>query len=151
LIDATYLGFYVDGELLAFVGNDGAIVTPIMVLEVATGESFTVAVDDLTVWTLTISDMFQLSPTFGPTPLAPTNTPQPCSVTPLSEPVNIRSTPNTDAFVQGSLAMTQNAFVDGQARDESFVTWWHLANGGWVRSDLVRESGICYSLPQMSS
>jgi WD40 repeat protein len=39
------------------------------------------------------------------------------------------------------------AEADGQ-RAVNGVTWWHLREGAWVRSDLVEEDAQCASLPQ---
>ncbi len=59
---------------------------------------------------------------------------------------NVRSTPGTDASVLSSLAAGAESGVSGQSEGGEFV-WWQLADGGWIRSDLVEESGSCEGVP----
>jgi hypothetical protein len=59
---------------------------------------------------------------------------------------NVRTTPSTDSSVLNTLAAGATAGVVGQSTGGDFV-WWQLADGGWIRSDLVEESGACEGLP----
>jgi hypothetical protein len=59
---------------------------------------------------------------------------------------NVRSTPSTGATVLTSLSAGAESGVSGQTEGGDFV-WWQLADGGWIRSDLVEESGGCEGVP----
>jgi hypothetical protein len=59
--------------------------------------------------------------------------------------VNQRSGPGTSFGVSGTL--TGAAQADGQATGSDGIVWWRLSSGGWVRSDVVAESGDCAALP----
>lgn len=63
---------------------------------------------------------------------------------------NVRNTPNTDAVVLRTLPAGVQAGVSGQTEAGDFV-WWQLAEGGWIRSDLVEESGGCEGVPLAES
>lgn len=70
-----------------------------------------------------------------------------CTVTPAgSSGVNIRSEATTDSASIGSLAVGVTAAVDGQAALGN-NTWFHLADGGWVRGDVVTTAGDCANVP----
>jgi hypothetical protein len=59
---------------------------------------------------------------------------------------NVRSTPDTGSTVRRSLPAGSQSGVVGQSEGGDFV-WWQLADGGWIRSDLVDESGSCEGVP----
>ena len=62
--------------------------------------------------------------------------------------VNVRSGPGTGFEALRALDADVTVQVDGWAQDSERFTWWHLVDGGWVRSDLF--DGIpdpCYDLP----
>ncbi len=94
-------------------------------------------------------------PTSTPIPMpTPTQTPEggAAGATPLAGPlfavrltqgvVNIRSEASTSSAVAGSLACGGAvAALDAQLVDADGYTWYHLAAGGWVRSDVVRTFG----------
>ncbi len=59
---------------------------------------------------------------------------------------NIRSTPDTASTVLRSMPAGGQSGVVGQSTGGDFV-WWQLADDGWIRSDLVEESGACEGVP----
>ncbi|MEO8392300.1 MAG: ferritin-like domain-containing protein [Chloroflexota bacterium] len=59
-------------------------------------------------------------------------------VTAFGSAVNIREEPNTSAAIVGSIPANGSVAIDGQ-RSSGGVIWWHVAAGGWVRSDTVSE------------
>jgi hypothetical protein len=70
-----------------------------------------------------------------------------CVVSNASRAVNQRSGPGTGFDVAGSLEAGVSESADGQASGADGFVWWRLASGGWVRNDVVDESGNCDSLP----
>ena len=48
----------------------------------------------------------------------------------------------------GKLDAGKPSDVTGQAADDTGFVWWKLADGGWVRSDVVQEAGDCESVPE---
>ncbi|MBA3874638.1 MAG: hypothetical protein H0X30_36375 [Anaerolineae bacterium] len=73
-----------------------------------------------------------------------------CSIT-SSANINQRSGPGTNFALAGSLSGGSSTSADGQAQGTDSFTWYHLINGGWVRSDLVITTGDCENLPIMSA
>ena len=69
-----------------------------------------------------------------------------CRVTPTQGAVRMRSLPNTDSENQGQLQPNEEAFVVGQFQPTGDFIWWQLANGYWVRSDVVSELGDCTNI-----
>ncbi|MBN1679772.1 MAG: hypothetical protein JW966_05735 [Anaerolineae bacterium] len=61
--------------------------------------------------------------------------------------VNLRSGPSLDYGTTGSLSVGQTIAVTGQYYGADAMTWWLLANGLWVRSDIVTVSGACDGVP----
>jgi hypothetical protein len=61
--------------------------------------------------------------------------------------VNLRSGPGTEYARAATLAAGQGVQPVGQAASTDGQTWWQLADGNWVRSDVVSASGDCASLP----
>ncbi len=59
-------------------------------------------------------------------------------VTAFGSAVNIREEPSTSAGIVGSIPANGSVSIDGQ-RSSGGVIWWHVASGGWVRSDTVSE------------
>jgi hypothetical protein len=72
-----------------------------------------------------------------------------CLVTPIDSNVNVRSGPGTEFEVEGTLEVGEEVVADGQAVGALGAVWWHLEDGGWVRYDLVDETGPCDDLPQV--
>ncbi|MBC7814460.1 MAG: ferritin-like domain-containing protein [Burkholderiales bacterium] len=77
----------------------------------------------------------------------------PCTITPSGNfNVNIRSTPSLGTNIAGTLLPGNSLDVDGQTTDSNSFVWWHLTNGsGWIRSDVVTETGDCGTTPTMSA
>jgi hypothetical protein len=70
-----------------------------------------------------------------------------CAVTVIGPSnANVRETPDTNSLVLASLPAGSQAGVVGQSAGGTFV-WWQLADGGWIRSDLVDESAGCEGVP----
>lgn len=61
--------------------------------------------------------------------------------------VNLRSGPGTNFDLAGTLAAGESVVATGQANGADGFVWWKLANGAWVRSDLVTITGDCELLP----
>lgn len=72
-----------------------------------------------------------------------------CTVTPAGGgAVNIRSGSSTSFSALGSLAPGESADVVGRTdAGGNGLFWWSLANGGWVRSDVVTASDGCDAVP----
>jgi len=63
--------------------------------------------------------------------------------------VNIRSGPRTTFPVVGTLSPTDTRDVMGQTVDIDGFTWFQVSDG-WVRSDVVRSTGDCMSVPMVN-
>jgi rubrerythrin len=72
-----------------------------------------------------------------------------CTVTAFNQAVNIRADASTGATVQGTLAAGSSSVVVGQRAGANGSVWWQLQDGGFVRSDTVRETMACSSLPSV--
>jgi hypothetical protein len=74
-----------------------------------------------------------------------------CTLTADAQSVNLRGGPGVDYAVVGSLAGGATVEAVGQATGATGQVWWSLADGSWVRSDIVSESSdACNSLPQVA-
>ena len=70
-----------------------------------------------------------------------------CTVTPRgSFNVNIRANATINSDVQSLLAFNESVDVDAQTIGPDGFTWWRVASGGWVRSDVVSTMGECGTL-----
>lgn len=74
-----------------------------------------------------------------------------CTVSASGQSVNKRSSNSTNASVVGALSAGESADVIGQAASASGATWWALADGSWVREDVVTENGDCSSVPTVDA
>ena len=63
--------------------------------------------------------------------------------------VNKRSGPGLTYQRSGQMLLDEVAVGIGQAFDAGGVVWWQLADGTWVRSDLVAETDGCEDLPSI--
>ncbi|MEP7294052.1 MAG: hypothetical protein ABI835_19855, partial [Chloroflexota bacterium] len=63
--------------------------------------------------------------------------------------INQRAEPNQNSAMVGRMAGTGSFTVDAQALDAGGGRWWRLAEGIWVRSSVVDETGDCESVPVM--
>lgn len=61
---------------------------------------------------------------------------------------NLRSGPGTDFNRINTLTAGVPADVIGQTIGLDNLRWWKLADGGWVREDVVTEVGNCDAVPQ---
>ncbi len=73
-----------------------------------------------------------------------------CAVS-AAQNVNLRTGPNTTFAAAGTLTAGQSADVAGQAQGSDGYSWWNLADGTWVRSDIVTTSGDCGSVPSVAA
>ena len=73
-----------------------------------------------------------------------------CTVTPKSS-ANLRSGPGTSFPLHGSLPFGQAATATGQTQGADGFNWFQLADGSFVRSDIVNTSGDCSALPAAQS
>ncbi len=64
--------------------------------------------------------------------------------------VNLREGPGTDFGQVGTMSAGDAVPGTGQATDAAGYVWWQLDEAVWVRSDVVRASDSCSSLPEMS-
>lgn len=64
--------------------------------------------------------------------------------------VNLRSGPGTTFDRAGALSAGQTIEVDGQTQGADGMTWYRLASGEWVRSDVVGAPAACANVPAVS-
>ncbi len=62
---------------------------------------------------------------------------------------NVRSTPDTNAEVTGSLTMDTPVEVTGQTMGADGMTWYQVSNG-WVRADAITVTGDCTVVPMVT-
>ncbi len=72
-----------------------------------------------------------------------------CLIT-TTNTVNLRTGPGTVYTRSDGLAAGQTATLAGQAIGSDGFTWWKLADGAWVRSDVVEATAGCAVLPVVS-
>lgn len=60
--------------------------------------------------------------------------------------VNIRADATINSAVLSLLAFNDSVDVDAQTVGPDGFTWWRVASGGWVRSDVVSTMGDCGTL-----
>jgi uncharacterized protein YraI len=64
-----------------------------------------------------------------------------------SQTVNLRTGPGTGFAIAGTLSAGQSLEAVGQVQAADGFRWYSLANGAWVRSDIVTGEGDCAALP----
>jgi hypothetical protein len=62
---------------------------------------------------------------------------------------NVRSAPDTNAEVTGSLTMDAPVAVTGQTMGVDGMTWYQVSNG-WVRADAITVTGDCTVVPMVT-
>jgi hypothetical protein len=62
---------------------------------------------------------------------------------------NVRSAPDTNAEVTGSLTMDSPVEVTGQTMGADGMTWYQISNG-WVRADAITVTGDCTVVPMVT-
>lgn len=62
---------------------------------------------------------------------------------------NVRSAPDTNAEVTGSLTMDTPVEVTGQTMGADGMTWYQVSNG-WVRADAITVTGDCTVVPMVT-
>jgi hypothetical protein len=95
----------------------------------------------------------------GPMELAALETAAPVDAAPAASgceitsggTVNLRQGAGTNFAVAGSLSAGTAVTATGQAQGSDGFVWWNLADGSWVRSDVVNEAGDCAALPVAES
>lgn len=70
-----------------------------------------------------------------------------CIVSTPFERVNQREVPSVNGAVAGRLAYGEARLAVGQIVDREDFVWWQLADGSWVRDDVVEARGACAALP----
>jgi hypothetical protein len=70
-----------------------------------------------------------------------------CEITAAGGAVNKRSGPGTQFEIAGVLDSGATLAAQTQASGPDGLVWWQLADGTWVREDVVTEQGACRSLP----
>jgi hypothetical protein len=70
-----------------------------------------------------------------------------CVLVAVTGAVNKRAEPGVNASIAGVLEIGQSAVGQAQAADVAGFTWWQLADGTWVRADVVGVQGLCAGLP----
>ncbi|MCZ7539868.1 MAG: heparinase II/III family protein [Anaerolineae bacterium] len=71
-----------------------------------------------------------------------------CTIFPAGDTaVNIRAWSSSTSEIIGTLAPGQSAVAIGQMEGTDDHAWWHLAEEGWVRSDVVRGAEDCQAGP----
>lgn len=60
---------------------------------------------------------------------------------------NLRGGPGTTFDRAGTLSAGETVEVDGQAQGTDGMTWYRLASGAWVRSDVVGAPADCANVP----
>lgn len=78
-----------------------------------------------------------------------TNSTSACTITAPNN-ANLRSGPGTEFERAGALSAGETAEVDGQANGGDGMTWYRLANGAWVRSDVIGSHAECAGVPQVT-
>lgn len=79
----------------------------------------------------------------------PTTTAASCTFT-APGTANLRSGPGTSFEVAGALSAGQTIEVDGQTQGAEGMTWYRLASGAWVRSDVVDAPAACAAVPAVA-
>ncbi len=77
----------------------------------------------------------------------PTEAPPPLCVAFTINTVNRRSGPGTNYAVKGILDEWETRQIFGQKTGTDGFIWWQLADGSWVREDVVDEQGACKNVP----
>ncbi|MBZ0302310.1 MAG: hypothetical protein K8J31_21360, partial [Anaerolineae bacterium] len=73
-----------------------------------------------------------------------------CEITAAGGAVNKRSGPGTQYVIAGVLEAGATMPAQAQGSDGGSLVWWQLADGTWVREDVVSEQGACHALPSVS-
>ena len=71
-----------------------------------------------------------------------------CMVTASSD-VNIRGDASTSSASMGTLGAGKSMAVDGMKMGADGKVWYRVSGGGFVRSDVVKTTGDCKSLPSV--
>jgi hypothetical protein len=94
-----------------------------------------------------------LSPTIEPIlvdDLPPSDTPLVDCTISASGTVNLRAGAGTTFDRAGTLQAGQNEPALGQSEASDGYTWYNLANGAWVREDVITATGDCDQLPSLN-
>jgi uncharacterized protein YraI len=83
----------------------------------------------------------------APSPLEGVVAGTPCVVAAANNEGRMRTGPGRDYPVRGGLLTDESASPEARAVDAAGDTWWMLAEGMWVRSDIVLAAGECSALP----
>lgn len=83
----------------------------------------------------------------APAPLDGVTAESRCTVAAVNNEGRMRIGPGRDYPVRGGLFAGESANPEARAEGADGFTWWRLAEGMWVRSDIVLAAGDCASLP----
>jgi uncharacterized protein YraI len=83
----------------------------------------------------------------GVDPLASLVADSPCTVAAVNDEGRMRTGPGRDYPVRGGLFTGESANPEARAVGSDGATWWRLAEGMWVRSDIVLTGGDCRGVP----
>lgn len=72
----------------------------------------------------------------------------PCTVAAVNE-VRLRGGPGREFPIVGALYPNESAQPDARAPGSDSMLWWRLAEGIWVRTDIVLNAGACDDIPQI--
>lgn len=87
----------------------------------------------------------------APNPLAGITAESRCTVAAVNDEVRLRIGPGRDYPVRGGLFTDQSANAEARAIGSDGAIWWRLAEGMWVRSDIVFWEGDCGALPMIDA
>jgi WD40 repeat protein len=129
------VAFKPDGTLLASGGPLGGVVLWGVSAEGASTQSTSTSESSTTTTTTTEETTEETTTsTAGCTLTAPGST-------------NLRSGPGTTFDRAGTLSAGETVEVDGQSQGTDGMTWYRLASGAWVRSDVVGAPAACANVP----
>lgn len=70
-----------------------------------------------------------------------------CLISTPHEGVNQREVPSVNGAVVGRLTNAELRLVIGKDLDGEGFIWWQVADGSWIREDVVEASGACEAVP----
>lgn len=87
----------------------------------------------------------------APNPLASITAEGRCTIAAVNDEVRLRTGPGTDFPVRGNLYTDQSANPEARSIGSDGAIWWRLAEGMWVRWDIVFYEGDCGAVPMIDA